>query len=225
MCGRYSKDITDFIANYGQHLRDFLDAMADTSPQYNVAPSTTQVIRCGEGDHTFVQDAKWGLIPRWSKDGKGYQINSRSETVAEKPMFKNAFQKRRCVTWATGYYEWQTIGSGKQPYYIHFADHRPFLFYGVWGVWTHPETHKKITSFATMTTEPVENLARFHDRMPCMVDVDSSDVDVWLDHSDSDFEARHKLLRPYEAEKLIATPVSTYVNSVRNQGHKCIEPI
>lgn len=76
-----------------------------------------------------------------------------------------------------------------------------------------------------MTTDPVEDLAFIHDRMPCIADVDSPYVDLWLDHTDSNFESRHALLRPYDVEKLVATPVSTYVNNVRNQGHKCIEPI
>lgn len=226
MCGRYVKQITEHIADYHHRLRDFLDALGEASKsQYNVAPTTTQGIRCADGQNTFVQDAKWGYIPFWSEDGRGYQINSRSETVAEKPMFKQSFQKRRCVTWASGYYEWKTNGRTKQPYYIHFADHRPFFFYGIWGTWNNPESKQQVTTFATMTTEPVEDLAFIHDRMPCIVDVDSSDVDLWLDHDDQDFEARHKLLHPYDAEKLVATPVSTYVNNVRHQGPKCIEPI
>jgi putative SOS response-associated peptidase YedK len=223
MCGRYNKILTEFVENYHEHLRDFMDVMAPGKSQYNVAPTTTQPIRCSDGQKTFVQDAKWGLMPFWSRNLRGYQINARSETVAQKAMFKHAFQTRRCVTWATGYYEWHTSGKMKWPYYIHFKDHRPFFFYGIWGIWTDPESKIQTTTFATITTEPVKDLAFIHDRMPCIVDVDSPDVDLWLNHNDEDFDARHKLLHPYEAERLVAVPVSQYVNNVKNQGPKCVE--
>jgi putative SOS response-associated peptidase YedK len=225
MCGRYNKLLTEFVENYHDHLRDFMDVMKPgEGNQYNIAPSTIQSIRCANHHQAFIQSAKWGFTPFWSKDGSGYQINARCETAAKKPMFKQAFEMRRCVTWATGYYEWQTIGSIKQPYHIHFVDHRPFFLYGIWQKYKNAEG-KSIPTFALMTTTPAEHLRRIHDRMPCIASVDSSDVEYWLDHNDDDFESRHKLLRPFESERLVAEPVNTYVNSVKNQGSKCIERV
>ena len=97
MCGRYVKEITDHVLNYHEYLHDFIDASraANATSQYNVAPTTMQDLRCVDDGCSIVQPGKWGLVPHWSKDGKGYQINARAETCHEKPMFKKSFQQRR----------------------------------------------------------------------------------------------------------------------------------
>ena len=224
MCGRLSRVFNDFTLNYHQHLRDFVDLIDRWEADYNIAPMTYQDLRCSDGDKTYLKSARWGLVPSWSKDGKGFQINARAETVHEKSFFKQAFQKRRCLTLATGYYEWQTVGKSKLPYHIHFVDNRPFFLYSVWQGWTDPASKESVTTFATMTTEPNDDLSFVHDRMPCIAEVDDQQsLELWMNHTDEDYEARHKLLGPFQG-KLVATPVSSYVNNTRNQGPKCIEP-
>ena len=231
MCGRYVEE-SEFIENYHQHLFDFMDAMeqAGVGSRYNIAPSQRSLIRRWEEDAARVAWATWGFIPSWEKNEKGGRkpINARNETAHSNGVFRNAFKKRRCLVLATGYYEWKKLpAGGKQPYYIHLEDHRPFFFYGLWESWSGPkeaplETPR--TTYTILTTESGQSVADIHDRMPCMIDVDREELETWLDPEFQGEDHLRGLLRPYDTEDLVATPVSEYVNNVRNQGPKCVTP-
>lgn len=181
------------------------------------------------------QQLRWGLIPSWAKDiGIGAKlINARSETVAEKPAFRNAFKHRRCLIMADGFYEWQQQGktveslashSGKfkkQPFYFRLQDAQPFGFAGLWEQWESPEG-KKIASCTILTTVANELLQPIHDRMPVILS--HQDYDLWLNPQVQTLESLHHILRPYPAVEMSAYPVSTVVNNPRYNSSECIKP-
>ncbi|MCA9916322.1 MAG: SOS response-associated peptidase, partial [Anaerolineales bacterium] len=176
----------------------------------------------GERDFTFFH---WGLIPSWAKDPTigSRMINARSETVTEKPSFRTAFKRRRCLIPADGFYEWQKLGSGKQPMFIRPAEgeERPFALAGLWEFWSDPDGGT-IQSCTILTTSPNELMAPIHNRMPVIIEPE--DFDLWLNPEPDPEQGLH-LLRPYPAEKMAAYPVSTVVNNPRNDVPDCIQPI
>jgi len=195
----------------------------DVQPRYNVAP-TQQVVaaRMSPADeHRELVLLRWGLVPHWADDPKigNRMINARSETVATKPSFRQAFKKRRCLVVADGFYEWKKTNGQKQPYYIRLKDDKPFGFAGLWERWQRDD--EETQSCTIITTAPNELMEPIHNRMPVIVQPD--DYELWLR---PDFEGGDKLqelLRPYPAEALEAYPVSMLVNSPSNDEAKCIE--
>jgi len=174
---------------------------------------------------------RWGLVPFWAKDVKigSRMINARAETVAEKPAFRRAFAKRRCLLPADGYYEWQSIpGVAKQPMYISRADGRSLAFAGLYELWRDPAVDRNdedawLWTATVITTSASDELGMIHDRMPMIIDPASwSD---WLDPANNDVADLVALLSPAAANGLATYPVSTAVNSVRNNGPQLIEPI
>jgi putative SOS response-associated peptidase YedK len=174
---------------------------------------------------------RWGLVPFWAKDVKigSRMINARAETVAEKPAFRRAFAKRRCLLPADGYYEWQSIpGVAKQPMYISRADGRSLAFAGLYELWRDPAVDRNdedawLWTATVITTSAPDELGMIHDRMPMIIDPASwSD---WLDPANNDVADLVALLSPAAANGLATYPVSTAVNSVRNNGPQLIEPI
>ncbi len=166
---------------------------------------------------------RWGLIPSWAKDPAigNRMINARAETAAEKPAFRAAFRRRRCLVAADGFYEWQRTGGKKQPYFIHLHDDRPFGFAGLWESWEGPD-HSHIESCTLLTTGPNELLRPIHDRMPVILGPES--YAPWLDPAVQQPEQLLPLLQPYPSEAMTADAVGTFVNSPRNDGPQCIEP-
>lgn len=226
MCGRFAliSDTEQLVAEFGI-APESVAAMPESVPRYNVAPTQpVAAIRLADGSKqrelTFF---RWGLIPSWSKDPKigSRMINARSETVAEKPSFRAAFKRRRCIIPADGFYEWQKVDGGKQPIFIHGVDKRPFALAGLWEMWSDPEG-SMLQTCTILTTRPNDMMAPIHNRMPVILE--KEDYDMWLDPGDNPQQALH-LLRPYPAEKMAAYPVSTFVNSPRNDAPACIEPI
>jgi putative SOS response-associated peptidase YedK len=140
--------------------------------------------------------------------------------VATKPSFRSAFKRRRCLVPADGFYEWQKIDKGKQPFYIHRKDEEPFAFAGLWEAWENPEDGKEVQSCSLITTEANTLMAPIHDRMPVILD--PAGCDQWLDADESPSDLQ-SLLKPFPRDELTAQPVSTFVNNPRNQGPKCIE--
>jgi putative SOS response-associated peptidase YedK len=192
------------------------------APRYNIAP-TQQVaaIQLHEGQRRLSL-LHWGLIPSWADDPKigNRLLNARAETVADKPSFRSAFKKSRCLVVADGFYEWKTSGKSKQPYFIRRTDDRPFALAGLAEHWHRGE--QTIDSCTLITTEPNELMAGIHDRMPVILA--PKDYDLWLD---PEFQGREKLLSllvPCPADEMAAYPVSTLVNSPRNESPACIEP-
>ena len=175
---------------------------------------------------------RWGLIPTWAKDAKIAHtlINARSETIAEKPSFRTAFKKRRCLVLADGYYEWPKATSGKttakkQPFYITMQDERPFALAGLWEYWPGPKDVERPTPVETctiITTETNDLTRDLHDRMPVILRPD--DYELWLDPELQEREPLLPLLTPFPSDEMKMAPVSTRVNSVKNDDPDCIEP-
>lgn len=220
MCGRYTlSDPGDLLQDLGVEHHD------ETLPRYNIAP-TQGVLAVRPGDDGAARQAvtlRWGLIPFWAKDPSigSRMINARSETVAEKPSFKHALKRRRCLIPADGFYEWTKVGKAKQPYHIHFPDRSPFVFAGLWERWTRgPEPLETCT---LLTTDANGDLRPIHHRMPVILEGQARDA--WLDPGIEDSEFLGTLLQPLADGSLELTPVSTLVNSPRNDSVDCLSPV
>ena len=220
MCGRFNL-ITD-----AQALVDFfaLSDSLDVAPRYNIAPAQSILaVRQQDGRRTAAA-LHWGLIPRWSKDRKiGYKtINARAETVAEKPAFRSAFRRRRCLIPATGFFEWRTVASGKQPYNILRRDGNLMAFAGLWESWRSPDG-EQIESCTIIITEANESVRPVHDRMPVILDPEA--YPIWLNPDLQDPAKLQPLLRPCPAELTVAVPVSRSVGNPANDGPDCVRPL
>lgn len=217
MCGRYT--ITYNI----DQLLDDLDLLMpdfDFEPRYNIAPSQRVPIISSDAPREL-KLYRWGLIPSWARDPKiGYKmINARGETIAEKPSFRSAFKKRRCLIPATGFYEWQKTSTGKQPMHIHLKSGKVMTFAGLWESWKDAE-EKEIRTFTIVTTTPNTLMAPIHDRMPVII---SPELRAdWLD-IELPAEEVQQLVRPYLEGALEADRVSTKVNSPRNEGPELLQ--
>ena len=171
---------------------------------------------------------RWGLIPSWSKDPSiaSRLINARSETVATKPSFRVAFQRRRCLVPADGFYEWKRDEKGdggkgtKTPFWIHMATREPFVFAGLWESWQ-PDDGATLYTYTILTTEASEDVREIHNRMPVILPDPARSQ--WLDPA-SDADDLRDLLRPFPSRSLHAHPVSSIVNSPRNDLPECVEP-
>lgn len=225
MCGRFAliSPGADIMAALGATTTP-LD-LAQIGPRYNIAPTqpvlaVRQTAVAGPRELTFLH---WGLIPSWSKDaGMGARlINARSETVADKPSFRAAFRRRRCLIPADGFYEWQRTDQGKQPIYIHAGDGRPLALAGLWEHWQGADG-SEIETCAILTTIPNALMQPIHNRMPVILE--PADYDQWLNPGPQPEHDLH-LLRPYPAEKLAAYPVSDWVNNPRHDDPQCVVPL
>lgn len=222
MCGRFTLRATpEQIAT----LFD-LETVPPVQPRYNIAP-TQPVLIVRENPHTGVREAtyvNWGLVPFWADDPKigSRMINARAETAHEKPAFRAAFRYRRCLIPADGFYEWQKQPrGGKKPYLIGLADQGLFAFAGLWEHWERDGS--VIESCTILTTGPNELVAPLHNRMPVILH--PQDYAEWLDHTLQKPDPLRHLLRPFPADRMIAAPVSTHVNSPANEDARCVEPI
>jgi putative SOS response-associated peptidase YedK len=214
MCGRYS------LTTPVEGLRRLFEVpeLPNLAPRYNIAPSQdAPVVRLGQDGRRSLVLMRWGLIPSWAKEAKiGYRmINARAETVAEKPAFRAAFGRRRCLVAADGFYEWRTEGRAKQPYRITLEDGGPFAFAGLWERWRSPEG-EIIESFTIVVTEANQHLRPIHDRMPVILD--PADHDAWLDVAAELPDRALALLKPFPGERLSIYPVSARVNSPKHEG-------
>ena len=211
MCGRYA--LHSLIGDLREHFGLFGEL--DFPPRYNIVPSLNlPVVRHGDGGRELAL-CQWGLIPAWSKTmPKNRPINARAETVAEKPFFRTAFRRRRCLVPANGFYEWQRNGTRKQPWYVRLKGAELFAFAGIWDSWDN--SGQTLDTFAIITTGACETMRAIHDRMPVILDADQ--YGPWLEIGNPD------LLAPYAGE-LAAYPVSTRVNSPANDSRGLIEPV
>jgi putative SOS response-associated peptidase YedK len=221
MCGRFT------LTQSAEVLAELfeLDEVPKFVPGYNIAPTQPiPVLRATKETRRQFDYLYWGLIPSWSKDPSigARMINARAETVTEKPSFRTAFKRRRCLILADGFYEWQKTGSKKQPYYFQLKDHRPFGFAGLWEHWQSPEGDP-IESCTIITTAANETMRPIHDRMPVILQ--PQDYDVWLDPTLQATEQLLPLLRPYSDAEMQDYPVSTKVNSPQNDSPDCIQPL
>lgn len=219
MCGRYTQRHT--AAEVAERFD--LDAAPDfITPRYNIAPAQSVPV-IAERDGRNVLACKWGLAPFWSKDpALGHKlINAKAETLAEKPSFKYALEKRRCLIPADGFYEWDKRVKPSQPMFIHRRDDALFAFAGLWEECKLLDG-EVLRTCTIITVEPNELVGEFHHRMAAILQPE--DEAVWLDQG-SRLPAVLALLRPFAAEALEAYPVSTAVNSTRNETAALIAPL
>jgi putative SOS response-associated peptidase YedK len=254
MCGRYAsaRKRIELLEEFSVQRDLVTEPLA---PDYNVAPTKPvyAVLSRGPGagqeqdaaglpggDGPAGQDGataerqlrvlRWGLVPFWAKDVKigSRMINARAETVAEKPAFRRAFARRRCLLPADGYYEWQQQpGAAKQPIYISRADGRSLAFAGLYELWRDPAVARDdqdawLWTATIITTSAPDELGLIHDRMPMIIDPPG--WTDWLDPANGDVADLRSLLSPAAVTGLLTYPVSTEVNSVRNNGPRLIEP-
>ncbi|MCC6543965.1 MAG: SOS response-associated peptidase [Nitrospirae bacterium] len=186
------------------------------SPAYNIAPSQEILIVLFEGDRKLIK-CRWGFIPPWAKDMHiGYKmINARAETLSEKPIFKSAIRRHRCLVVADGFYEWEKVGKEKKPYYIHLKSGRPFGFAGLYSYWQTPDD-SLICTGTIITTNANSLLEPIHNRMPVIIPEDSRSE--WLNPDIQDERRILPLLTPYDSENMEAYRVSTVVNSPGNDS-------
>jgi putative SOS response-associated peptidase YedK len=219
MCGRFTQASDSEII-----VRVFdLPEKPELAPRYNIAPTQdVAAVRAAEVGGRELVHLHWGLIPSWAKERAmgARMINARAETLAEKPAFRSAFRARRCLIVADGFYEWQKLGTRKQPHFIGFKDGRPFAFAGLWERWQ-GEGSEAVESCTIVTTEANELLAPIHDRMPVILD--PVDFALWIDSGAKDREKLAGLLKPYTPELLQAYPVDFFVNNPANDTPACRE--
>lgn len=221
MCGRYTITINVDQIRTELGIIQMPDGYA---PRFNVAPSqpVAVVLSAEERKASWL---KWGLIPFWAKDASiaSKLINARSETVTEKPAFKNAFLKRRCLLLADGFYEWKRGGGEKgrsQPFYIKRQDSKPFAFAGLWEHWRSPEG-TEVHTCTILTCEANPLVKSVHDRMPVILDGDR----MWAWLSEGNPKAHFQLLQPYNDQVLTMYPVSMMVNRPDLDRPDLISPI
>lgn len=223
MCGRFALTADPSDLQEAFYWVDF--GNADISPRFNIAP--TQPVPVVANDGTKKLDYfSWGLVPFWAKDPSigARMINARAETLPEKPSFRNAFKRRRCLILADGFFEWKKEPniSGKTPFFIQKKDGKPFAFAGIWENWNSPDG-SQILSTAIITTEPNELVRPIHNRMPVILPDEA--YATWLQTGEVDTERLSSLLKPYPSNDMKAYAVSRYVNSPKNDSKDCILPI
>jgi len=226
MCGRFS------LTTAPEAMRELFDYenFPNLQPRYNIAPTQeVAVIRpAANGGARELAMLRWGLVPHWAKDiAIGARlINARSETVADKPAFRDAFRKRRCLVPADGFYEWRSEGGRKQPFRIGMKGGALFAFAGLWESWSPPDAQEDeplLETVTIVTTAANDKLRPIHHRMPVILD--AADYAAWLDTASGDAKAAGALLRPFPAEPMAFYRVNPTVNNARNDTAACIEPL
>lgn len=219
MCGRFAQK-----SSSRKLAKKFkVEEVPPLAERYNVAPAQAVLAVREASDGREATLLKWGLVPRWAKHpGIGNKlINARSETVTEKPSFREAFARRRCLTPIDGFYEWARRGDRKRPFYFHMRDGEPFAVAGLWEQWE--GVSGPLETCTLLTTEANELLAPYHDRMPVILAPD--DYDVWLSPDVRESGPLARLLRPFPQAEMSAYAVSTLVNSPLNDDPRCVETL
>ncbi|MGB9689461.1 SOS response-associated peptidase [Thermogutta sp.] len=250
MCGRFTLRATP--EEVASHFR--LLQVPEFSPRYNIAPGQmVGVVRhwraeldtgqpIPEMNAAFRKPAtdavggdteapvkrewawvKWGLVPHWAEDPSGGNrlINARAETVSTRPAFRTAARHRRCLIPADGFYEWKASPSGKQAYFVRLRGDKLFALAGLWDQW-HSPTGEILETCTILTVDPNPLVARFHNRMPLILPPEA--YDLWLNPAIVQFDKLRDWIRPYPDEEMEVVAVSSYVNSIRHEGPRCIEP-
>lgn len=220
MCGRFT---LSYKANELQLTLGITDIPAEWEPRYNIAP-TQPIPAVLDAASKKLEFLYWGLVPGWAKDISigSKMINARSETITEKPSFKNAFLRRRCLILADGFYEWKRNSSTKTsiPYYFQLKDRSAFALAGIYEIWQPPEGGE-LWSAAIITSAANDLVAPIHERMPVILDQNT----MWSWLRDLPVQDLKNMLAPYSPEKMSAFEVSKKVNSGRIDDPECVEPI
>jgi putative SOS response-associated peptidase YedK len=218
MCGRFAqKSPAKKIAKKFE-----VEGVPPLAERYNVAPAQAVLAVREASAAREAVFLKWGLVPRWAKDPAigNRLINARSETVTEKPSFREAFTRRRCLVPLDGFYEWSRRGDRKRPFFFHLRDGEPFALAGLWERWE--GGGEPLETCTLLTTEANELLAPHHDRMPVILRPE--DYGLWLDAGVRRSDLLRPLFRPYPHEEMGAYGVSLLVNSPSNDDPRCVEP-
>jgi putative SOS response-associated peptidase YedK len=213
MCGRFTFDIPPELLAAIFGLRE----VPEVSPSYNIAPTQHVAVIRQISDHNSLDLMKWGLVPPWAKDPAigSQMINTRSETVTEKPSFRHAIRYHRCIVPAGGFFEWLRTGKNKTPMYIRRKDGGPLGLAGIWEEWKSPDG-SSLDTFSILTTTANKLVAPIHDRMPVLLAPD--EYPTWLNRHLTDPDQLKPLYQPFPADLLEAYPVSESVNSPRNNS-------
>lgn len=229
MCGRYvSATPPERLAKQFAVERVQLPGH-EHAARYNVAPTTGVYAIAHQDDARMLGRMRWGFVPRWAKEvgGRGQPINARMETVADNRMFASSWRTRRCLIPADAYYEWQDPGDGaaKQPFAIADPTGVPLALAGIWTVWRPPDGPEgtRVVSTAILTADAHGDLASIHHRMPVILP--ERLWETWLEADEHEAPYLHETVLALPAPRLRATPVSTRVNNVRNDGPELIEPL
>lgn len=220
MCGRFT------LTSPPQRLRErfaLVAAPETLAPRWNIAPSQAVSVIANRRERRL-RSARWGLVPHWATDPSiGHRlINARAETLAQRPAFREALERRRCVVPADGFYEWQRRGRTRQPFHLRRRDGELLALAGLWDVWRAPDG-ERLASCAIVTVPANDLVAAIHDRMPAILSSDG--VDAWLDPAAAPASARLRWLAPCPDEWLEAYAVSTWVNTPEHDGPQCLAPV
>lgn len=218
MCGRF---VTVIPYEELKQIFDLIESKVRPEPRYNLCPTQLAPVVRSTDSGNALDLLKWGLIPSWSTDTKAasHMINARSETVAEKPSFRHAIKKNRCIIPVSGFYEWSRLSGEKQPHFIHMADNSPMPLAGIWEHWKSPEGDV-IESFSILTTAANKLISSLHDRMPVILHPKS--FSLWLDRGMNDAHALDPLYAPYHDDELSYYKVPDLVNNPRFDSPACI---
>ncbi|MCJ8011255.1 SOS response-associated peptidase [Paenibacillus sp. KQZ6P-2] len=221
MCGRF----TLIVSLEELMLRYELDpgySVPYHHPQYNIAPTQMVLSIIHDGSRLRLGELKWGLVPAWAKDSSmgSRMINARSETLLEKPAYRLPFERKRCLIPADGFYEWQKTEGGKRPYRIKLKSSELFSMAGLYDIWVQGDG-SKLATCTVITTRPNSLMEPIHDRMPVILRPE--DELRWVQRGTANTEELQQLLIPFPADEMEAYPVSSTVNSVKNDSPLCIE--
>ena len=220
MCGRFTSLLSP----------ELLAAIYEVFPpeqivaRYNIAPTQeVLVVREASNGGRYLSTVRWGLVPHWAKDASigSKMINARSETVHEKASFRQAIRHRRCIVPISGFYEWVATPGGKHPHYITARDSSPLSLAGIWDTNETPDG-QVLETCSILTTAANSLMAPLHDRMPVILH--QGEFDRWLDPADTVPQALQHFYQPYPSELMLEWPVSSLVNSPRNDSPACIAP-
>ena len=221
MCGRFTLHLPPELLGSVFGVKTSLQL----PPRYNIAPTqTVPVVReTGEGGRSLAE-LSWGLVPSWAKDRSigNRMINARSETVHEKPSFRHALRKRRCIVPASGFFEWSHSDGSKQPWYVTLKDAAPMGFAGLWESWQAPDGGA-LETFCILTTAANSLMATIHERMPVILP--AADYSSWLLPEKNGVENLAGFFQPCPADILTAVKVSSYVNLPLHNSEECIRPL
>jgi putative SOS response-associated peptidase YedK len=220
MCGRYT------LTSAPEAIRALFRYAEQPNfpPRYNIAPTQPiAIVRYVDGKRQFAL-VRWGLLPSWVKDPKAFSlvINARGEGVLDKPAFRAAMKRRRCLIPADGFYEWQKAGERKRPFFVHAKDGKPLAFAGLWESWQGPNGEEMETA-AIVTTRANKTLSPIHERMPVIVPPEA--FDLWLDAANVDAETAAALIVPSGEDLIESHEISTAVNRVANDNAALIEKV
>ncbi|WP_416145404.1 SOS response-associated peptidase [Planococcus koreensis] len=223
MCGRYAlyTDYATILERF--HIEESAVGEGEYSPSYNIAPSQKVLAVVNDGTKNRLGYLKWGLVPPWAKDQKiGYKmINARAETAAEKPSFRHAFKKKRCLIIADAFYEWQRTDEGKIPMLAKLKSGKPFAFAGLWETWQSPDG-ETVNTCTILTTQANRVMGTIHDRMPVMLSEEGEKP--WLDPEQAP-QVLEELLKPFDSDEMETFEVSDAVNSPKHNGPELIRKV